>query len=95
MTVMAARAPTNPHANHEIWSVAAPCGWTYFGPMDKPSSRSTFWHDTLHAMHPSVRVRYYEWFSMAEAMDRNFDALLDLWRTTNAAAVQNMRALLR
>jgi hypothetical protein len=53
------------------------------------------WHDTLHAMHPSLRVRYYQWFPMVEAMDRNFDAVLELWRNTNAAAVSNFRTLLR
>lgn len=46
-------------------------------------------------MHPSVRVRYYQWFSLAEAMDRSFDAMLDLWHNANAAAVQNFRAILR
>ena len=46
-------------------------------------------------MHPSLRVRYYEWFSMVKAMDRNFDSSLDLWRNANAAAVNNFRALLR
>jgi len=63
--------------------------------MDKTSSGSTFWHDSLHALHPSVRVRYYQWFSMADAMDRNFDSVLDLWRNAHAAALQNFRALLR
>jgi hypothetical protein len=93
--------PTIAHANHEIWSVAAPGGKAYLGPMDNassPSSLSTpsrFWRDTLHAMHPSLRVRYYLWFSMVEAMDRSFDSNLDLWRNANAAAMQNYRALLR
>lgn len=63
--------------------------------MDKPSSSSTFWHDTLHAMHPSLRVRYYEWFSMVKAMDRNFDSVLDLWRNANHAVVQTWRTVLR
>ena len=91
--------PTFPQANHENWSFAARGGAAYLGPMDKPSSPlstpSSFWHDTLHAMHPSLRVRYYQWFSMVEAMDRNFDSHLDLWRNANAAAVNNFRALLR
>jgi len=56
---------------------------------------SSFRHDALHAMHPSVRVRYYQRFSMARAMDRNFDSVLDLWRNANDAAVQNVRAILR
>jgi len=59
------------------------------------SSPSTFWHDTLHAMHPSLRVRYYQWFSMVEAMDRSFDSNLDLWRNANQAAVQTWRTVLR
>jgi hypothetical protein len=69
--------------------------------MDKPSSPSSlsnpssFWHDTLHAMHPSLRVRYYQWFSMVEAMDRNFDSILELWGNANAAAVKNFRAVVR
>lgn len=46
-------------------------------------------------MHPSLRVRYYEWFSMVKAMDRNFDAVLDLWKNAHSAALQNARALLR
>ncbi len=67
----------------------------YLGPMKNPSSPSSFWHDALHSMHPSVRVRYHQWFSMAEAMDRSFDATLELWRNANSAAVQNYRAILR
>ena len=69
--------------------------------MDKPSSLlrlarpSSFWHDTLHAMHPSLRVRYYQWFSMVEAMDRNFDSVLELWKNVNAAAVKNFQAVVR
>ncbi len=67
--------------------------------MKNPSSPVTnpsrFWHTALHSMHPSVRVRYHQWFSMAEAMDRSFDATLDLWRNANSAAVQNYRAILR
>jgi hypothetical protein len=63
--------------------------------MDKTSSGSTFWHDSLHGMHPSLRVRYYEWFPMVEAMDRSFDAMLELWRNANAAALQNLRAIVR
>lgn len=46
-------------------------------------------------MHPSVRVRYYQWFSLAESWDRSFDAMLDLWRNANQAAVQTCRAVLR
>jgi len=45
-------------------------------------------------MHPSVRVRYYQWFVMAHAMDRNFDDLLRLWRSANDAAVQSVREVL-
>jgi hypothetical protein len=63
--------------------------------MDKLSSQSSFWYDSMHSMHPSLRVRYYQWFSMVEAMDRNFDSHLDLWRNANAAALQNFRALVR
>jgi len=87
--------PTFPQANHENWSFAARGGEAYLGLMDKPSSPSTFWHDTLHAMHPSLRVRYYQWFSMVEAMDRNFDSHLALWRNANQAAVQTWRTVLR
>lgn len=46
-------------------------------------------------MHPSLRVRYYQWFSMVEAMDRNFDSILHLWRNANHAAVQTWRTVLR
>ena len=93
--------PTFPQANHENWSFAARGDESYVGPMDNPSSPaslpspSSFWHDTLHAMHPSLRVRYYQWFSMVKAMDRNFDSQLDLWKNANSAALRNVRALLR
>jgi len=95
MTAMAARARTIPHVIHEIWSFAGQAGEAYLRPMDKTSSGSTFWHDSLLAMHPSLRVRYYQWFPMADAMDRNFDSVLDLWKNANAAAMQNLRAILR
>lgn len=46
-------------------------------------------------MHPSVRVRYYQWFAMAEAMDRTFDDVLTLWHDANQGAVQAYRAALK
>jgi hypothetical protein len=64
-------------------------------PSSPASSPSSFWHDTLHAMHPSLRVRYYQWFSMVEAMDRNFDSNLELWRNANQAAVRTWSTVLR
>ena len=64
----------------------------YVGPMDKPSS---FWRTALHSMHPSVRVRYVHWFTMAETLDRSFDATLQLWRDANEAALKTFRAALR
>ena len=47
-------------------------------------------------MHPSLRVRYYQWFSMVEAMDRSFDSNLDLWRNANAGRrTDSARTVLR
>ena len=60
--------------------------------MEKPSS---FWHDSLHSMHPSVRIRYIAWFGMAETMDQSFDAVLGLWRSANDGAMQAWRSLIR
>ncbi|MEK6246448.1 MAG: hypothetical protein AABM33_18365 [Pseudomonadota bacterium] len=60
--------------------------------MKKPSS---FWHDSLHSLHPSVRIRYIPYFAMAETMDKSFDAALALWRSANEGALQAWRALMR
>ena len=63
--------------------------------MKKPPDPSSFWHDSLHSIHPSVRIKYLPYFAQAEAMDRSFDALLSLWRNANDAAVQAWRSLMR
>jgi hypothetical protein len=63
--------------------------------MKKPSDPSSFWHDSLHSIHPSVRIRYIPWFAMAENMDRSFDGLLSLWRNANEAALTGWRSLVR
>jgi hypothetical protein len=63
--------------------------------MKKPSDPSSFWHDSLHSIHPSVRIRYIPYFAQAEAMDRSFDAVLSLWRNANDAAVSAWRSLMR
>ena len=60
--------------------------------MKKPTG---FWQTSLNSLHPSVRVRYLPYFAQAAAMDRSFDAILALWRSANAAAVNTWRALMR
>ena len=60
--------------------------------MTKPSS---FWHDSLHSIHPSIRIKYFPYFAQAEAMDRSFDAVLSLWGNANYAALDAWRALIR
>jgi hypothetical protein len=61
--------------------------------MKKPSNG--FWQDSLNSLHPSVRIRYIPYFAMAESMDKSFDALLSLWGSANAAAMQTWRSLMR
>ena len=56
---------------------------------------SRFWHDSLHSLHPSIRIRYIPYFAMAETMDQSFDAILSVWHNANAAAVEAWRSLLR
>jgi hypothetical protein len=60
--------------------------------MKKPSS---FWHDSLHSIHPSIRIKYIPYFAQAEAMDRSFDAVLSLWADANHAAVHAWRSLMK
>ena len=60
--------------------------------MTKPSS---FWHDSLHSIHPSIRIKYIPYFAQAEAMDRSFDAVLSLWGNANHAALDAWRALIK
>ena len=60
--------------------------------MQKPSS---FWHDSLHSIHPSIRIKCIPYFAQAEAMDRSFDAVLSLWGNANDAALSAWRAMIR
>jgi hypothetical protein len=63
--------------------------------MTKPTSPSSFWHDSLHSIHPSVRVKYIPYFAQAEAMDRSFDGVLSLWRNANEGVLHAWRTLMR
>ena len=63
-------------------------------PSPNPSP-SRFWHNSLHAMHPSLRIRYIPYFALAETLDRSFDAVLDLWSGANARALKPIRMAMR
>jgi len=63
--------------------------------MTKSTSPSSFWHDSLHSIHPSVRIQYIPYFAMAENMDRSFDGVLSLWRNAHEGILHSWRALLR